>query len=175
MKSSTARAVQGVQADRAASPLPVARLELCFEKWNTLWTNSQLYIERLKGTELVLSGLEEATKFVSKVEIKLASYDNMPSDADALKKIHDELVDLQSTIQLQQGVIDQLTDEVGTLRQMVEKSRTAVNATMRKHSDVDRLEAEVHTVVTRYTNICTQVNERQVVESRALVSFRLTD
>ena len=109
---------------------------------------------------MVVSGLEEATKFVSKVEIKLASYDNMPSDAEALKRVHEELVDLQSTIQLQQGVIDHLTEEVGSLRHIVEKSRTAVNATIRKHPDVDRLEAEVHTVVTRYSNICTQVVER---------------
>jgi dystonin len=135
-------------------------LEVCFQKWNTLWVNSNLYIERLKGVEMVVSGLEEATKFVSKVEIKLASYDNMPSDAEALKRVHEELVDLQSTIQLQQGVIDHLTEEVGSLRHLVEKSRTAVNATIRKHPDVDRLEAEVHTVVTRYSNICTQVVER---------------
>lgn len=136
------------------------RLESCFEKWNTIWAKSQLYIERLKGTEMVLAGLEEATKFVSRVEIKLASYENMPSDAGALRHIHDELVDLQQSIQQQRGVIDQLTDEVGTLRHLVDKSRTQVNAQVRKHPDVDRLEAEVRTVVTRYSTICSQVVER---------------
>lgn len=122
--------------------------------------NSQLYIERLKGSELVLNGLEESTKFISKLEIKLASYENMPSDANSLQAIHSELMDFQSTIQMKQGVVDQLTEEVGTLRHLTEKSRTAVNAAIRKHPDVDRLEAEVHMVVTRWSNICVQVVER---------------
>jgi len=67
---------------------------------------------------------------------------------------------MQSTIQTQQGIIDQLADEVGTVRQLVVKSRGAVNATLRKHQDADRFEAEVNTVVARWSAICSQVVER---------------
>jgi len=52
-----------------------------------------LYIERLKGVEIVLNGLDEATKFVSRLEVQLASSDNMPSEPEALRKIHDDLVE----------------------------------------------------------------------------------
>ena len=136
------------------------RLDSCITKWNTIWQNSQLYIERLKGAEIVLNGLDEATKFVSRLEIELASCENMPSEPEALRKVHDDLVDMQQNIQMQQGVIDQLAEEAGTVRQLVVRSRQSVNATIRKHPDVDRLEAEVKTIVTRWSNICTQVVER---------------
>ena len=136
------------------------RLDSCVQKWNVLWQNSQLYIERLKGVEIVLNGLDEATKFVSRLEVQLASSDNMPSEPEALRKIHDDLVEMQSTMQMQQGIIDQLADEVGTVRHLVVKSRGAVNATLRKHQDVDRLEAEVNTVVSRWSTICSQVIDR---------------
>lgn len=136
------------------------RLDTCITKWNNIWQNSNLYIERLKGTEIVLNGLDESTKFVSRLEIQLASCENMPSEPESLRKVHDDLVDMQSNIQMQQGVIDQLAEEAGTVRQLVVRSRTSVNATIRKHPDVDRLEAEVKTVITRWSNICTQVVER---------------
>ena len=84
------------------------RLDTCITKWNMIWQNSNLYIERLKGTEIVLNGLDESTKFVSRLEIQLASSENMPSEPEALRKVHDDLVDMQSNIQMQQGVIDQL-------------------------------------------------------------------
>ena len=135
-------------------------MDACITKWNAIWQNSQLYIERLKGAELVLNGLDEATKFVSRLEIQLASSENMPSEPDALRRVHDELVEMQTAIQMQQGVIDQLTEEVGQVRHLVVKSRSAVSASVRKHPDVDRLESEVKTVVTRWSNICTQVVER---------------
>lgn len=136
------------------------RLDTCIQKWNSIWQNSQLYIERLKGVEVVLNGLDEATKFVSRLEIQLASSENLPSEPDALRKIHDDLLDIQSTLEVHQGVIDHLTQEVGTVRHLVVKSRNSVNASVRKHTDVDRLEAEVKTVVTRWGNICSQVAER---------------
>lgn len=135
-------------------------MDSCITKWNNIWQNSNLYIERLKGTEIVLNGLDESTKFVSRLEIQLASCENMPSEPELLRKVHDDLVDMQSNIQMQQGVIDQLAEEAGTVRQLVVRSRTSVNATIRKHPDVDRLEVEVKTIITRWSNICTQVVER---------------
>ena len=141
-------------------PILIYRLDTCIQKWNTIWQNSQSYIERLKGIEITLNGLDEASKFISRLEIQLASSANLPSEPEALRKIHDDLIEMQTTLLLHQGVIDQLTDEVGTVRQLVVKSRNAVNATVRKHTDVDRLEAEVRTVVTRWSNICNQIGER---------------
>lgn len=135
-------------------------MDTCIAKWNAIWQNSQLYIERLKGAELVLNGLDEATKFVSRLEIQLASSENMPSEPEALRRAHDDLVEMQGAIHAHQGVVDQLTEEVGHVRHLVVKSRSAVNAAVRKHPDVDRLEGEVKTVVTRWSNICTQVVER---------------
>lgn len=178
-------------------PFKTDRLDSCIQKWNTIWTNSQLYIERLKGAEIVLTGLEDSSKFISRLEIQLASSENMPSDPNALKKIQIELTDIQTQVETHQGitdslpdwlhfwihpvwsmnlmictccinrlmignkgVIDQLCQEVGTVRTMVVKSRNAVTAAIRKHPDVDRLEAEVNTVATRWSNICSQVAER---------------
>ncbi|XP_045033710.1 dystonin isoform X35 [Daphnia magna] len=153
-------AKENVEACPRKTPSMQTKLDTCITKWNNIWQNSNLYIERLKGTEIVLNGLDESTKFVSRLEIQLASCENMPSEPESLRKVHDDLVDMQSNIQMQQGVIDQLAEEAGTVRQLVVRSRTSVNATIRKHPDVDRLEAEVKTVITRWSNICTQVVER---------------
>ena len=60
--------------------------------------NSNLYVERLKGSEIVLNGLDVLTKFVSHLEIQLVSWKNTPSDAEALSEIHDDLIDMQSSI-----------------------------------------------------------------------------
>lgn len=108
----------------------------------------------------MLNGLDDATKFVSRLEIQLASSENMPPEPQALRRVHDDLVEMQTAIEQHQGVVDQLADEAGTVRHLVVKSRSAANASGRKHPDVDRLEAEVNTVVTRWSNICTQVMER---------------
>lgn len=153
-------AKENVEACPRKTPSMQTKLDSCITKWNSIWQNSQLYIERLKGAEIVLNGLDDAGKFVSRLEIQLASCENMPSEPEALRKVHDDLVDIQTNIQEQQGVIDQLAEEAGTVRQLVVRSRSSVNATIRKHPDVDRLETEVKTIVTRWSNICTQVVER---------------
>ena len=80
------------------------RLDSCIQKWNTIWTNSQLYIERLKGAEMVLTGLEDSSKFISRLEIQLASSENMPSDPNALRKIQMELADIQTQVETHQGI-----------------------------------------------------------------------
>lgn len=119
-----------------------------------------MYVERLKGSEIVLNGLDVLTKFVSHLEIQLVSWKNTPSDAEALSEIHDDLIDMQSNIQTHQSTIDQLVEEASAVRRLVIRSRNSVNTTIRKHPDVDRLEAEVKTIITRWSNICTQVVER---------------
>jgi flagellin-like hook-associated protein FlgL len=119
-----------------------------------------LYVERLKGSEIVLNGLDVLTKFVSHLEIQLVSWKNTPSDAEALSEIHDDLIDMQSNIQTHQSTIDQLVEEASAVRRLVIRSRNSVNTTIRKHPDVDRLEAEINAINSRLNNICTQVDER---------------
>jgi hypothetical protein len=63
------------------------KLDKCLSKWNQLWNSSHLYIERLKCVEIVLTGLEEATTVVSEFELKLASYEELPSEVDALQVV----------------------------------------------------------------------------------------
>jgi hypothetical protein len=63
------------------------KLDKCLNKWNQLWSSSHLYIERLKCVEIVLTGLEEATTVVSEFELKLASYEELPSQVDALQAV----------------------------------------------------------------------------------------
>jgi hypothetical protein len=63
------------------------KLDKCLNKWNQLWSSSHLYIERLKCVEIVLTGLEEATTVVSEFELKLASYEELPSEVDALQAV----------------------------------------------------------------------------------------
>lgn len=133
---------------------------MCNTNWKKVWKNSNMYVERLKGSEIVLNGLNELNKFVSRLEIQLDSSKNMPSDPEALRKFHDDLIDIQSSIQIHQVAVEQLADETSVVRQLVIRSRNSVNTTIRKHPDVDRLEAEIKAVITRLNNICTQVVER---------------
>ena len=135
-------------------------LDTCNTQWKKIWENSNLYVERLKGSEIVLNGLDVLTKFVSHLEIQLVSWKNTPSDAEALSEIHDDLIDMQSSIQTHQSTIDQLVEEASAVRRLVIRSRNSVNTTIRKHPDVDRLEAEINAINSRLNNICTQVDER---------------
>ncbi|KAK2709047.1 hypothetical protein QYM36_014618, partial [Artemia franciscana] len=139
------------------------RIDSCSQTFDRVWQTSRIYIERLKCVEIVLNGLEEATTVVSEIEIKLAAYDKMPSTIDSLKKVHEDLADVQSSIQVQQPVIDQLNDDMQTTRRLVEKSRVGLQsarATLKRHPDVDRLEADVSQVTVRWANVCSQVAER---------------
>jgi hypothetical protein len=69
------------------TPAMQTKLDKCLNKWNYLWSSSHLYIERLKCVEIVLSGLEEATTVVSEFELKLASYEELPSNVEALQVV----------------------------------------------------------------------------------------
>ena len=69
------------------------------EQWDRIWSYSSFYVERLKTVEITLTGLEEVTIVVNEFEMKLASYDSMPSDMENLRKAHDELMTLEAEIQ----------------------------------------------------------------------------
>merc|ERR1719210_3122162 len=132
------------------------KLDAVLDQWDRIWGYSQYYVERLKTVELTLSELEEVTTVVTEFEMKLASYDSMPSDMDNLRKAHDELMTLEAEIQDKQGLIDQLVEDVKHVRPAVEKTRPNVV----KNPDVDRLEEDVNRMAKRWGNCCMQVVER---------------
>ena len=76
-----------------------AKLDKVLDQWDRIWSYSSYYVERLKSVEITLTGLEEVTTVVTEFEMKLASYDSMPSDMDNLRKAHDDLMTLEAEIQ----------------------------------------------------------------------------
>lgn len=132
-------------------------LDNVMTKWNHLWNLSNLYIERLKCIEIVLSALEENTAAISEFEIKLASYTELPADVKGLQIILEDLMILQNAIGQQQVSIDQLNDDAHNARKLVEKSRPQHRG---PHGDMDRLDAEVNRLNARWTNICGQLADR---------------
>jgi hypothetical protein len=63
------------------------RIDSCNSQWEKIWENLNLYVERLKGCEIVLNGLEVMNKFVSSLETQLISK-NKQYDPEALCKVH---------------------------------------------------------------------------------------
>merc|ERR1719210_2565672 len=133
-----------------------AKLDKVLDQWDRIWSYSSYYVERLKTVEITLTGLEEGTTVVTEFEMKLASYDSMPSDMDNLRKAHDDLMTLEADIQEKQCLIDQLVEDVKHVRPAVEKTRPNVT----KNPDVDRLEEDVNRMSKRWGNCCMQVVER---------------
>jgi hypothetical protein len=60
-----------------------------------------------------------------------------------------------------QGLIDQLQEDVKTVRPAVEKTRP--NTT--KNPDVDRLEEDVNRITKRWGNCCMQASQKKNVEA----------
>eukprot|EP00090_Calanus_glacialis_P003456 TRINITY_DN1255_c0_g1_i12.p1 TRINITY_DN1255_c0_g1~~TRINITY_DN1255_c0_g1_i12.p1 ORF type:complete len:5152 (+),score=1465.32 TRINITY_DN1255_c0_g1_i12:61-15516(+) len=138
------------------TPKDQAKLDKVLDQWDRIWSYSSYYVERLKTVEITLTGLEEVTTVVTEFEMKLASYDSMPSDMDNLRKAHDDLMNLEAEIQDKQVLIDQLQEDVKHVRPSVEKTRPNVA----KNPDVDRLEEDVNRMSKRWGNCCMQVVER---------------
>ena len=84
------------------TPKEQAKLDKVLDQWERIWNYSTFYVERLKSVEITLTGLEEVTTVVTEFEMKLASYDSMPSDMDNLRKAHDDLMTLEADIQEKQ-------------------------------------------------------------------------
>ena len=85
------------------TPKEQAKLDKVLDQWDRIWTYSSFYVERLKTAEITLTGLEEVTTVVTDFEMKLASYDSMPSDMDNLRKAHDDLMTLEAEIESKQA------------------------------------------------------------------------
>ncbi|XP_073988678.1 dystonin-like protein short stop isoform X7 [Rhodnius prolixus] len=134
------------------------RLDAVLSQWNMLWNYSHLYIERLKCIEIILASLDEASNVVSELELKLASFGDMPSELEPLQNVHDDLIRLQNAIAARQPVVDQLIDEAKNTRRVVVRSRD--RSSERDHSDLDRLDDEVNSVTQRWNELCAQLVDR---------------
>lgn len=133
------------------------KLDNITTKWKHLWNLHNLYIERLKCIEIVLSSLEENTTAISDFEIKLASFGELPSDIKGLQTVLEDLMVLQNAIAHQQVSVDQLNEDAHNARRLVEKSRPNHRG---PHGDMDRLDAEVNKLNARWTNVCGQLVDR---------------
>lgn len=132
-------------------------LENVLDKWKYIWNTSNLYIERLKCIEIVLTGMEDATQVISEFESKLALFDELPSTEKALEAVHDDLLKLQSAVGQQQIAMDQLNDDFDNTRRLTEKSRPNQRG---PHSDVERLDKEIQKLNSRWSNVCAQLADR---------------
>jgi dystonin len=81
------------------TPSEQNKLDKVLDQWDRIWSYSSYYVERLKTVQITLTGLEDVTTVVTEFEMKLASYDSMPSDMDNLRKAHDDLMTLEAEIQ----------------------------------------------------------------------------
>lgn len=133
------------------------KLDAVTTKWNHIWNTSNLYVERLKCIEILLSSLEENTTVITEFEIKLASFDELPSDLKNLQNVLEDLRVLQNAIGQQQSAMDQLNEDAHNTRRLVEKSRSSHRG---PHTDMDRLDAEVNRLNARWTNVCGQLVDR---------------
>ncbi|XP_035712122.1 microtubule-actin cross-linking factor 1 isoform X8 [Folsomia candida] len=152
--------VQTMQRNYATMPQKTAsvqaKVEKVVEKWERVWSLSNLYVERLKSVEIVLNSMEETKTHVSQFEMKLASYENLPTDDDGIKRVSNDLYNLQNTAQAHQHTVDRMVDNTKIVRQKVEKSRPS----QKRHTDIEKLEDEVHRVSSRWTSTCSEIVER---------------
>lgn len=133
------------------------KLDAVTSKWNHIWNASNLYVERLKCVEILLSSLEENTTVISEFEVKLASFDELPSDLKSLQNVLEDLRVLQNAITQEQSAMDQLNEDAHNTRRLVEKSRPSHHG---PHTDMDRLDSEVNRLNARWTNVCGQLVDR---------------
>uniref|UniRef100_A0A2C9K839 Calponin-homology (CH) domain-containing protein n=1 Tax=Biomphalaria glabrata TaxID=6526 RepID=A0A2C9K839_BIOGL len=133
-----------------------SKLNLVVQKAEQMKVISHIYIDRLKGTEVVIQGMNEVKQLISDFEGSLASHDNMTSDLSQLKTVKNDLVSLQESLQHQHPKLQHLKEDVENLRSLVEQSRPGTA----KHHDVERVEKEVSDLANRWDQICIQTVER---------------
>ncbi|XP_054274796.1 dystonin isoform X14 [Macrosteles quadrilineatus] len=141
------------------TPQLQAKVDKVLTQWNSLWNSSHLYIERLKCVEIILTGLDECNNVISEFELKLAAFQEMPSEFESLQTVHKQLVSLQKEVAATQPSIDQLVEDSHNCRRLVEKSRSHVHHGG-PHIDLDRVDTDVNRVVQRWNNICSQLVDR---------------
>ncbi|CRK91723.1 CLUMA_CG005357, isoform G [Clunio marinus] len=122
------------------------------ELWKELNTQSSLHADRLKLLEGALAGLEENEQVISELEGRLSKHIVMPSSAEGLHEVFQQLSSLQDTITQQQPRMDRMNDQADQLGRMGVPTKVL--------SDLKRLHANVERLNTRWNNICVQLAER---------------
>lgn len=74
------------------------KLDNVMSKWKQIWNSSNLYVERLKCIEIVLSSLEDNLAAITEFELKLASFGQLPTQIEQLQIVLDDLMNLQNSI-----------------------------------------------------------------------------
>ncbi|KRY74474.1 Microtubule-actin cross-linking factor 1, partial [Trichinella pseudospiralis] len=144
------------------SPMQRALLEQMLSRWENLWDTSKMHAESIKAVEAVLTGVVEANEILNTHERTLCLYDYMPSNLDQLRNMHAELLSVQMLLQQQQAVFDDLSSNVGKLRQHVARTRFNVA----DHYDINSVDDVVQELTVRWENICYQVIDRlNLIES----------
>ncbi|KAG8192780.1 hypothetical protein JTE90_019099 [Oedothorax gibbosus] len=133
-----------------------SRHDAVMESWNNLWTNSNLYVERLNAVDLALEHYDEASRVVSNVELQLVSYDDMPSDTENVARVEENLRTLKREMVHKQVVFEQVTHSVSSVRHFVEQTRPHQTV----HTDVSKMEEDVKKVRRRWDLAGTQVDDR---------------
>uniref|UniRef100_A0A915IPP4 Microtubule-actin cross-linking factor 1 n=1 Tax=Romanomermis culicivorax TaxID=13658 RepID=A0A915IPP4_ROMCU len=138
------------------TPIQRARMEQLLNLWEDLWELSKMFAERLRTLEQVLNGVAEASQIILEHEQRLSSFHQMPAYLDPLRALHSELLKIQLVLKQQETVISSLSQNMGSLRQHV--ARTRYNVV--DHPDVDQLEDQVQRLIVRWENICMNVVDR---------------
>ncbi|XP_052759151.1 dystonin isoform X18 [Galleria mellonella] len=146
------------------TPAMKKNLDKVMGKWNDMQSKSQLFVERLKFVEIVVSSMEENHQTISEFEIKLAQFSDLPNDVELLKDIHEDLLRMQVAVSKQQIQIDQMNDDAENCRRLVESSRAALPHSSLprsgKHIDLERLDKEISQLNNRWNSVCNQLAER---------------
>jgi len=133
-----------------------AKMEKLVDKWENVTNQSSLFTEKLTRLETVLTSLEETRQYVSHFEIKLSSTENLPIEDEGLKRVSEELYNLQNTAQAHQYNVDKMVDETKNVRRLTEKSR----GSSKRHPDVEKLEDDVHRTTERWNESLSNVVQR---------------
>ncbi|XP_020715273.1 microtubule-actin cross-linking factor 1 isoform X6 [Ceratitis capitata] len=127
-------------------------LDNLIELWNELHTQSDLHKDRLKLLEMSLVGLEENENLISDIESKLASHSVLPSSAEGLQRIYNQLTDIQDQITHHQPQIDKMNDAADQLGRMGVPTKVL--------GDLKSLHTNVGRLNTRWVTICNTIAER---------------
>ncbi|CAC5414507.1 DST [Mytilus coruscus] len=129
------------------------------QRWDQIRSLSRVYLDRLKATDSLLTGIEQMRQLVADCEIALVSHDNMSADPDTFRQVHEELQDLDSSIQQQQPKLDRLSKDVENLRVLLKHCRPGTS----RHNDLETVDKEVDGLRHRWEHIILQIVERRRV------------
>uniref|UniRef100_A0A034VFP6 Dystonin n=1 Tax=Bactrocera dorsalis TaxID=27457 RepID=A0A034VFP6_BACDO len=127
-------------------------LDNLLELWNELHTQSDLHKDRLKLLDISLMGLEENENFISDIESKLAANSTLPSSAEGLQRVYNQLTDIQEQITQHQPQIDKMNDAADQLGRMGVPTKVL--------TDLKSLHTNIGRLNTRWVTICNTIAER---------------